>query len=283
MPDRTDTDATIEIAQAAVPRSGIPLGGTMEVPVAALPLPPDWTAETVDAEQWAAAPRRARGTVEVHDAVSFARAVRQRAIVDEVTIYTDEDRKALVAILNDDQVNDDGDQSAAWRDYRVLLALRPRPEWTHWRSIDGQYVNQETFAEHIERGLPELVAPPAAEALEIAQTFQANVAAKFRQGSRLRDGAQQFTYEEEIDASAGGGGLLTIPEVLVIRVAPCFGADQVDVEARFRFRLRSGELTLGYLLDRPDEVERTAFTNVVDKVVADLALDPIMGVAPSPR
>lgn len=283
MPDRTDTDATIEIAQAAMAHTPLHLGGDSESPVVAVPLPPGWTAATIDTEQWAAAPRRARGTVQVHDADSFARAVRQRAAIDEVALYANEETKQLIAVLNDDLVDSSGDQVPDWRDHRVELSLRARPEWTHWRSIDGRYIDQEAFAEHIERGLPELVAPAAAEALEIAQTFQATVSARFKQGSRLRDGAQQFQYEEDIEASAGSSGLLTIPDQLVIRVAPFFGATAVDVSARFRFRLKAGELSLGYLLDRPDEVERTAFSNIVDTVGTDLGRGPIMGVAPSAR
>lgn len=279
----TEAEVVRDLTNESKAGQPVSVGGTVEIPVVSVPLPEGWTAQVTDTEQWATTPRRAKGTVHVHDADSFARAVRQRAMVDEVAVYADEDRKQLVAVLNDDLVGTDGVQVPDWRDYRVELQLRPRPEWTHWRKIDGEYVDQETFAEHIEHGLPELVQPAAAEALEIAQTFQANVSARFKQGSRLRDGAQQFTYDEEIDATAGQGGLLTIPQELVIRVAPYFGADAVDVRARFRFRLRSGQLTLGYLLDRPDEVERTAFNHVASTVVESLGLVVLAGVAPAAR
>lgn len=276
MTERTNNDAVIELATEAATRKPIVLSDMDgDMGVLAIPLPPEWELETVDTEQWAERPRRSKGTISVHDATGFARAVRQRADVETVALYANEETRQLVAVLNDDDVD-----QADWRDHRVELQLRPRPEWVHWKRLDGRYVEQEPFAEHIEHGLAELVSPPAADALQIAQTFNATISARFKSGTRLRDGSTQFQYEEDVEASAG---LLTIPETLVLRLAPFFGADVVDITARFRFRLKAGTLTLGYLLNRPDEVERAAFASVLTTVAADLGLEPIAGVAPTPR
>lgn len=286
MAELTEAEVVRDLAFQTKAGQVATIAGGDEVPVVGVALPPEWTLEQVDTEQWAERPRRPKGTVHVHNAEGFVRSVRRRAAgldatAFDVVLYADEETKQLVAVLNDDTASA-GEMVADWRDYRVALANRPRPEWTHWKSLDGQYVDQERFAEHIERGLAELVSPPAADALEIAQTFQATVGTRFGSGIRLQTGVRQFTFEESIDARAGE---LQIPERLVLNVSPFFGAPKYEVTARFRFRLRAGELSLGYLLDRPDEVERAAFNDIVTAVAGELDLEEtlVAGAAPAPR
>lgn len=278
-----DAEVVRDLATENATRAPIRVAEHEDAPVLAVALPPEWTLEQVDTEQWAERPRRPRGSVHVHNSDGFIRSVRRRAAGGngdlDVVLYANEETKQLVAVLNDDTASA-GEMVADWRDYRIELQNRPRPEWTHWKKLDGQYVDQERFAEHIEEGLAELVSPPAADALEIAQTFQATVGTRFASGTRLPTGVRQFVFEESIDARAGE---LQIPERLVLNVAPFFGAPKYEVTARFRFRLRSGELTLGYLLDRPDDVERAAFNDIVDAVSAELVVDPIAGAAPAAR
>lgn len=270
---RTDVDAAAELSAQPV-YTRLDAGEVVSAAV-----PPDWTRETIDLERYADTPRRSAGTVRVHDSAGFVAAVQKRAPgVEELTLYADEETTALVAVLNDDTSVTPG-----WRDYRVELSLRKRPEWVHWRSLDGHLVSQERFAAHVEDGLEELVRPGAAEMLDLAQTFHATTAARFKGGHRLASGARQFVYEEDVDASAGPGGEVAIPETFELAVRPFFGSDRFAVDARFRFTLKAGDLSLGYKLNRPDDVERAAFLAVVTAVGAELDLPPIAGAAPAAR
>lgn len=244
-------------------------------------LPPEWTQHTIDLETYGEHPRRPVGTVKVHDAAGFVSSVKQRVCDEDgpAVVYADEESIALVAILNDDH-----GMGAGWRDHRVALNLRRRPEWTHWLGIDGQMVNQESFASHIEDGLAEIVDPSAADMLDLAQTFHATTSARFKGGHRLASGARQLVYEEEIDASAGDQpGTLAIPEWITLTMRPFFGAEKYEIRARFRFKLTAGNLTLGYKLERPSDVERAAFGDVRDAVAEELKVTPIAGVPPAPR
>lgn len=274
MPERTEAEAIAALTREVAPTEVT--AGVLHVA-----FPPEWTDRTIDLQQYQEHPRRPVATVKVHDAAGFVAAVTQR-ISDEdgpAVVYADEERTALVALLNDDH-----GLGAGWRDHRVELALRRRPEWTHWMSLDGQMVNQEQFASHIEDGLAEIVDPSAADMLDLAQTFHATTSARFKGGHRLASGARQLVYEEEIDASAGDQpGTLAIPEWITLTMRPFFGAEKYEVRARFRFKLAAGNLTLGYKLERPSDVERAAFGDVRDAVAEELKLTPIAGVAPSPR
>lgn len=129
--------------------------------------------------------------------------------------------------------------------------------------------NQEGFAEHIEGGLEEIVTPDAADMLEIAQSFHAVSAATFRSQKRLASGEQQFQYDEELTATAGKTGNLTVPTTILLAVAPFIGEERYKLTARLRFRLSGGKLTLGYILDRPDAVVRDALEGVAERLAAE--------------
>lgn len=270
---RTDTDAAAELAAEA---SILPLDAGEHLGIT---LPPGWTFETLDTERQLLNPKRARGTILVHDADSFVAAVQHRQLPDiDPVVYSSEagSTPSLVAVLDDDRGTLPG-----WREYAVSLDLRPTPEWRHWVDNDGSMVSQEAFAEHIEDGINELQEPAAADMLEIAQSFHATVNAGVKAGVRLASGQVQIRYEEEIDASAGTNGTLLIPQTLTLAIAPFVGAARYKMTARFRYRLNRGELRLGYKLDRPHEVLRAAFRDIKEAVVEGLPDAGFIG-GPSP-
>jgi len=222
-------------------------------------------------------PRRARGTVQVHDAASFITAINTRTSDPAlVNVYADEEKQALVAVLNDDLATVPGH-----RDYRVSLALRPTPEWSAWKGGQG-LGEQQRFAERIEDGEPEITDPSPAVMLEIAQTFHASVGVEFRSATRLNDGNQQFTYVEDTKASAGAKpGAVTIPATFELAVKPFVGSERFAVTARLRYRINGGKLQIGYQLVRPEDVERAAFADVVAATEAGLACTFLAGPAPA--
>lgn len=279
MTEENRTEAESIAALAARPCVNITF---LDIPdVFNLSTPPEWETQTIDFEGFRSQPRRPRGLVEVHTADAFTQAIKTRRASDNdrngLGLYANEETMALVAINNDHY----GD-IAGWRDDRVRLALRRRPEWQAWRDADGKMMEQEAFALFIEDALAEIVDPAPATMLDLAQTFQAHTGAAFKSGKRLASGEVQFLYEETTTASAGTGGDIGVPEELALEVVPFFGAHKYQVTARFRFTLRQGELRLGYKLNRPDDVERFAFLNVATEVAGSLGVAALEGIAPDP-
>jgi uncharacterized protein YfdQ (DUF2303 family) len=237
-----------------------------------------------------ACPARSAGTIHVYDARSFADAVKQRVAAAETVVYVDETTRAMTAVLNDDGVG-----TPQHRDYRVALALRLTPEWEAW--VDGQGLgSQERFAERIEDGEPEIVAtklsddgpptPTAADMLEIAQTFHAASDVQFKSGTRLADGTTQLVFEENVQAHAGANGSLKVPEVFTLALAPFAGADLFRVHCKVRYRIvrqgnKAGELQIGYVMVRPDDVLKAAFATVTE-ATAELLDSTLFLAGPAP-
>lgn len=224
-------------------------------------------------EEQEEAPRRKRERVEVYTADSLvAYVVKHNRGDGSAVMFADHERAEVVAILNAPT-----EESAGWSDHRATLKLRLTPEWVRWTKFNGAMLGQVDFAELIEQGIPEIAAPPAAELLELAQTFEAAQSAEFRSATRLDSGERVFQFSESIDARAGRNGQLTIPPEFTLALRPFEGTEARAVIARLRYRLRDGKLTLGYFLDRPDVVLRNAFEELLDRIAAGTGIAPYFG------
>jgi len=206
-------------------------------------------------------PRRLTGTVTVEDTASFQAYVSKFYDVDYTTAWVDLDNCRVTGVLNDAKLDHPG-----WRDHRAVLQLVRTPEWKRWLGLDGKIGSQETFARHIELSEPDIVSPDAAELLELAQTFHATTSSEFRSGLRLSTGEVQFQYVEETNATAGSKGDLTIPKEFGLLISPFRGEQPVPVTALLRYRVRDGQLAIGYELVRPDDVE----ASVMERIANDL-------------
>lgn len=170
-----------------------------------------------------------------------------------------------------------------WRRHRLMYRLEPTTAMAAWLKLDRRMVEQLTFAEHIEDRMRDIIDPESADLLEIAQTLSASGAIQFRSGTRLRDGATNFTYVEETEAAGGQDGTLPIPARFTLMIPPFIGAQAVEIGARFRWRMKSGDLTLGYLLDDIDQLTADSFEQLVTELDSNVDWTVVRGEAPTQR
>lgn len=233
-------------------------------------------------EQYLDAPPRVKGTTVLHDAVSLVDLVKEHEW-EATKVYADLGHFRFTAVFNGAwKSSPETDSEPGWSDHRSQLTLTKTPEWLHWESRNGQSMSQTAFAEHVEDGLAEIVEPAAAEMLELAQTFHANTGVAFKSSTILASGQRQLHYEETTTARAGQKGDITIPQEFVLGVAPFEGSPAYRVTARFRFSVREGTLSIGYKLDRPHVVLRSAFDDTVGEVAEAVESPVFRGVAPDP-
>lgn len=203
-------------------------------------------------------PKRKTGTTTVLDVPSFL-AVWEKHADDASSIYADPTRNTVIAVLDDDESDPKG---ARWRQHRIEHALVKTPQWLAWEKRNNTLGTQHDFAEHVENRLPDFVTPTGADMLEIAQTFQAKTQVQFTSGRRLSTGETQLAYVEQVDAKAGGRGQLDIPSQFELGLVPFEGSNRYRVTARLRYRISPSGLSIGYVLDRPEDGLRAAFDDV---------------------
>lgn len=234
----------------------------------------------LDTESLLDCPRRKRVDATFWDSESLCAYVKQHKEAG-TGLFLNDQTAQIVGVINGDS-----DEVAGWGDHRAVLKFRKTDAWQRWLKLDDQFIEQEAFAEHIERNLIDIVEPAGADLLELAQTFQATTSAEFRSQKRLANGQRQFQYSENIDGKGGANGELEIPERFKLGIAPFEGVDPYPVDARLRFRLSGGHLKLGYVLDNPKDVERAAMTDVADDVSRSTELAVLfgeIGLRPTPR
>lgn len=282
---RTENDAIIEVAQQGA-RAQIAPVNLLPGHIYAFPTDNGPELVDLDTEEYTNrldTPQRKTGHTLVDDVDSFVTYYRKHSDADTET-YVNLDRRNITAVLNAHS-----QEAPRWGDHRVTLQLRLTKAWAAWTAYDGKWMSQREFAEHIEERLEDIQDPPAAEMLELAQSFQAKTTVKFASGTRLNSGDMTLNWEETTDATAGSKGQIKIPSrfkiaVMCLELPVPEGQDPVFyvIEARFRYKIeRGGGLQIGYLLDDPDAKLRDAVLDVVKQVKQGLNIEVLRGTPAS--
>lgn len=148
-----------------------------------------------------------------------------------------------------------------WCLHIAQVQLTRTPEWTMWLDHNKKRMGQVDFAEFIENASMWINKPPAADLLQIARHMSSKRKMEFDSAVNLQDGTMRFKYLEE-----SATGTMEIPEEFSIRLRLFQGGLASVVEARFRYRINSGQLVIWYELKQPEEIERQAFEPMVAKI-----------------
>lgn len=257
------TAAIIEAARLSTEGTELTLGKLYAVPQA------DGSIRVIDLatddhrKRLGQEPVRKTGHVQLTEAPSFSYYVNDHKIDRETTLWANRDSGTVIAVLND-HVKDDVE--AGWGDHRATLTLRQTPAWKAWISVSGKFLSQAEFAELLEDRAGDVVTPDHATFLEVASSIEGTKDVAFKSAARDDNGEIQFRYEETITARAGQAGNLSIPSRIELALSPYEGQDPFKVTARFRHRLVDGTIRLGVVLDRPEDVLRTAFSAVAVEI-----------------
>lgn len=229
-------------------------------------------------EQYALNPRRKTGAFTVYDAPSFIDYLAKHGVPNS-EVWANPDEKTMTGVINaHDLASDDMPGMAGHGDHRVVLKLVQSHQWKAWVAHDGKMMARDDFAEFIEDNAVDVVSPDSATMLEIAQGIHATMSAEFKNAQRLSTGEVSLQYEETINATAGHKGGLEIPTSFLIEIPVFVGSAPVTVSVRFRYRLRGGNLTVGYKLERPYDIIRAAFEDTADTIQVNVAQPVFLGV-----
>lgn len=228
-------------------------------------IPLDARADIIDLEHLLPAPRRPAGVALLHTVQALADYTTRHLDSDRTTIWADAQQHTITTIVNDHRKH--AGDAAGWGDHRAELKLTKTPEWLHWLGANQKMMDQQAFAEHIETGIDEVIEPSGAAMLEVAQSIRGSVNAEFQGGVRLHDGQVAVRYVEEQSAKAGSSGELEIPEKFELAIPPFQGEIAYKIEARLRYRLSNGSITLGYKLKNPERVILDAVEQITQRLL----------------
>lgn len=259
---RTETDAAIEAARAALNAQQLDPRGLY------LTTNRDGTRELLDIthqihELDQRLPARKTGTYEVTTPDDLIDYLAKHSEQDLTELWGNDHRGTIHAIING---HGGPELGPSHEDHTITLHLPFTTDWNDWTSRDGQLFPQLEFSEFIEDHLPNFTTPTAADMLELAQTFQATTRVEFASSQRLKTGETALAYEETQSAQAGKKGRLAIPDTFTLALQVYERGTTYKVTARFRYRITSGQLSLGYRLNRINDIRAAAFDDVTQHV-----------------
>lgn len=207
-------------------------------------------------------PDHTEGTYRPATLASLIAYVEEHRQEGATTVWVHESEGCVVVILDDHAAAKPG-----WRRHRAVLNLRPSTEWLYWTRLDGELLDQEAFAEHLQEGIPDILKPDAATLIEVAEKFQATTSVKFRSGVDRTSGEVKFLYDESTEAtSSTAAGDISVPRGFTLALAPFIGEERVEVEARLRYRAKNGSLSIGYKLERPERIVEEALDRIANEL-----------------
>lgn len=161
-----------------------------------------------------------------------------------------------------------GPEAAARVAHRVTLDLPFSIEWKTWTEIDGVLMPQLEFARFLEENAADIVAPDAADLLEVCRDLQARRKVNFTKAVRTATDNENFEYEEETTATTRKGNV-EIPTQFMLRIPVYFGGLTYTINAFLRWRLVEGEgLKLGIKLHNREHVRQAVFKEAVDSAAS---------------
>jgi len=220
-------------------------------------------------------PDRIRACVTMESVNSFTEYVN-RFKLDESVIFADvlEPPYEFTAILDYHKPA----TGAAWGTHIVKLVLTQTDEWKTWKGADKNAMDQVDFAHFIEDNVNDIRTPDGATMLEMALAFEASQDASFSGKLNLQNGDVALVADQSTTAQAvGKDGKITIPGEFTLRIAPFRGMPQSDVQARFKYNLCRGRLSLGYQLIRPKQLLDHVVGQSQDVIAAETGLPVFAG------
>lgn len=215
-----------------------------------------------DTDDYAERPRHTAARRVVTDAESFVRYVNRHGL-DGTEVYAHTNSSSVVAII-DSHEGHTGEPG--WQKHTLTLALEHSKPWLAWTNADGNLMEQSEFADFLEDRWSDVIDPEPARMIDIATTFQAKTKVDFDSGVRLDSGDVKLTYTEETAAKAGQKGDIEIPKKIQLVLRPYIGGPQYSIWANFRYRLRGGNVLMGFKLERPENVLEAAFADIVTEI-----------------
>lgn len=161
--------------------------------------------------------------------------------------------------------------------HRATLKLEKTIAMKAWIANNGKRMSQVQFAEFIEDNASDVNDPKPNVMIEIAKSMQAQRNGKFESKVDLDNGSFVFSNTEEVRGTFKNGRI-EVPKTFQIGLVAYKGQkDGFKIDARLRFLIDDGVLTMWYVLPQLDRVLDNAFAEVVGQVAKDTKIDVLHG------
>ncbi|SAI59050.1 Uncharacterized conserved protein [Bordetella ansorpii] len=230
-------------------------------------------------------PSRKRGKVVTQTLESFCEYVNfhktpQTVIYAVVSRDNAAQPLVLTAVFNDHlQGVDMSGDFAGWQDFSAVLAPRPSHEWLLWSKNNSQALGQAAFAEFIDDNLKDIADveghPTGAMMLQMAINMEITQDKKIRASTRVQSGGVSIEYVENDNAETAAR--MEAFDRFTLGIPAFWRGLAYQLDARLRYRVREGKLTIWYDLVRPDLVIDAAVDAMAEQATKETGVPLVFG------
>ena len=262
-----DTRTLIDAAVEHLPQATI--SATPDYPqVAVITEPNNHKVRFEDMERFADAPRRVRQLTTHETPKSFTDYVT--AFEGPGTrVFASLAEKKIEARIDDHVAGLDGHPS--WVEHRAVYPAAFDPAFSAWHRVQGQFMEQRTFADFLEDRAEDALVPEPADLMEVAQRFEAIRNVDFKTVVNVATNERQFRYDEKDSV----GGAVTCPRMIQLSTPVFYGCPKVLWGARLAYKIDGGTLLFKVVIHRLQELLDAEFGRLVESIAVDMPAVPI--------
>ncbi len=235
-------------------------------------------------EQMQDAPSRKKGHVSVKTTDSFVHYVNKHkqpesllyAQVDTTNINTP---LVIKAVFNDHHGENLNETPAGWCDFTASLTPEASHEWKTWLSRDGKPMDQFAFAQFLDDNIKDISSqegyPSGTDMLKMALQFELSQDKRIKSAIRIQSGGTNIEYVDDDDAATVAR--MQAFDKFMLGIPTFWMGQAYTLEAKLRYRVREGKLSLWYDLVRPDLVVNDAVAKILEDVQQKTQLAVLYG------
>lgn len=230
------------------------------------------------------APYRKKGHASFKAADSFVLYVNKHKqpeslLYAQVNAHNHQNPLVITAVFNDHQNGVLNDSRAGWKDFTAGLTPQASHEWMTWTKCDGQRMSQFQFAQFIEDNIKDVASedgyPTGTEMLKMAVQFELSQDKRIKSAIRIQSGGTNIEYVDNDDAATVER--MQAFDKFMLGIPVFWQGQAYYLEAKLRYRVREGVLSLWYDLVRSDLVVDDAVRQILSDVESKTEVPVLYG------
>jgi uncharacterized protein YfdQ (DUF2303 family) len=211
-------------------------------------------------------PTRKKGRKDFSEISSFNAYVNKHKVEGETVITADEEDSSIECVFNSHS------EFPGWGDFRSVLLLQKSDQWKAWIGSAKKMFSQIAFADFIEDNRVDFMAGEtedgtknisALELMALVVSLQESRKSVISSSVNRHDGTYNFTATDEKDNKKTQ---IKVPEKATLAIPVYKGGDVFQFDIRLRYRTDDGSVKFYYIIDQKDQIIRTAFKKMRDRV-----------------
>jgi uncharacterized protein YfdQ (DUF2303 family) len=158
-------------------------------------------------------------------------------------------------------------------EHAAVLKLRVSEEFRRWDEAEGKMLPQDEFAFFLDENAADVDEPEAATLIEISRDLEAVQGVQFKSSITTENGDRRFIYEEETRTK----GDVVVPRKFILNIPIYAGEAPMQLEARLRYKVSGGGLSLGFAWHRVEYARQALFRQIATAVTENTGVPVFFG------